>query len=496
MFSFPDGIRPISKSSDYHFINSFAQLIASESPAYFQVVMKSAEYDEYLFDSHMELYDVTPLAPFTWAGVVEQAKTLNIPALFLVNSDIGIDKSVSYSVGGGSSSEGRRLSSPLGRGRRRSCHLFFILFIPSSLSSRCSYLKSTNRNYYADNLWDNNLPTSSQARRYKQMQLKLLPFIEEYDVETLQFTDIPMFEKYHKLLRQFNYKWRLQYQQQSSISISAPTHSLLHTSLSASVSQQTNPSQAHSHNTSNNTGEEGEGGAGEEESPRLNGAKGEKTGMSGVGHISSRVMEPVTIEIQGDRCSVGGDDSELSAVNGGGGRRSEMSPPRSKEGGEGGGGGVLTTAGHTSGHSTNNYSSTTGRSSCQQQQQREDLLSANDNALEEHERSSPTDMTNTLSDHEKEPLTPSGAEEDEKRGDGSCCPEEEEEDEEGDDEDEGTEGEEEEGVKLIRGEGRTEEEEEEETDAAEELEDDRQNKAESSDHRASSEEDSQLHSYA
>ena len=51
--------------------------------------MKSAEYDEYLFDSHMELYDVTPLAPFTWAGVVEQAKTLNIPALFLVNSDIG-----------------------------------------------------------------------------------------------------------------------------------------------------------------------------------------------------------------------------------------------------------------------------------------------------------------------------------------------------------------------------------------------------------------------
>ena len=96
----------------------------------------------------------------------------------------------------------------------------------------------------------------------------------------------------------------------------------------------------------------------------------------------------------------------------------------------------------------------------------------------------------------KEPLTPSGAEEDEKRGDGSCCPEEEEEDEEGDDEDEGTEGEEVEGVKLIRGEGRTEEEEEEETDAAEELEDDRQNKAESSDHRASSEEDSQLHSYA
>ena len=96
-----------------------------------------------------------------------------------------------------------------------------------------------------------------------------------------------------------------------------------------------------------------------------------------------------------------GDDSELSAVNGGGGRRSEMSPPRSKECGEGGGGGVLTTAGHTSGHSTNNYSSTTGRSSSCQQQQREDLLSANDNALEEHERSSPTDMTNTLSDHEK-----------------------------------------------------------------------------------------------
>ena len=42
------------------------------------------------------------------------------------------------------------------------------------------------------------------------MQLKLLPFLEEYDVETLQFTDIAHFEKYYKLLKLFNHKWALQ----------------------------------------------------------------------------------------------------------------------------------------------------------------------------------------------------------------------------------------------------------------------------------------------
>ncbi len=43
------------------------------------------------------------------------------------------------------------------------------------------------------------------------MQLKLLPLLEEYDVETLQFTDHTSFEKYYKLLKMFNFKWSLQY---------------------------------------------------------------------------------------------------------------------------------------------------------------------------------------------------------------------------------------------------------------------------------------------
>lgn len=189
------GVRPISKSSDYHFISHFGELINAEEPSYFQVIMKSPEYDEYLFDSHMELYDVTPNNSFSWPGVLEYARALNNPALFLIKSDLGIDRS-------------NKFISKLN-------HLFFILYIPSGLASRCSYLKSTNRNYYADNLWDNNMPSSCQARRYKQMQLKLLPLLEEYDVETLQFTDIAHFEKYHKLLKSFNKKWSLQHKRAS-----------------------------------------------------------------------------------------------------------------------------------------------------------------------------------------------------------------------------------------------------------------------------------------
>ena len=47
------------------------------------------------------------------------------------------------------------------------------------------------------------------------MQLKLLPLLEEYDVETLQFTDIGMFEKYYRLLKSFNKKWSLQHKRAS-----------------------------------------------------------------------------------------------------------------------------------------------------------------------------------------------------------------------------------------------------------------------------------------
>ncbi|XP_075241661.1 uncharacterized protein LOC142336637 [Convolutriloba macropyga] len=353
------GVRPISKSSDYHFMNSFGQLVANEEPNYFQVVLKSPEYDEYLFDSHMELYDVTPLSPFDWPSVLEYSRSLNIPALFLIRSDIGIDKSVKL--------------------LRKMNNLFFILYIPVSLSSRCSYLKSTNRNYYADNLWDNNLPTSSQARRYKQMQLKLLPFLEEYDVETLQFTDIAHFEKYYKLLKLFNHKWALQ---RARASLSCL-----------------------------------------EQFSSISGASSNPANCDIV-NASTALDQPVTIEIQRDANSIGGPDNEVSEVVNGRhlGLSCSSSSSRGAMDSRGcysghhrtGGGGLFHSAGLTVGIGTGGGGGGGGGVNSHSISSSDDLLTT-DSALEEHERSSPTDMTKTLSDHEKEPLTPSGAEEDEKR---------------------------------------------------------------------------------
>ncbi len=60
--------------------------------------MKSPEYDEYLFDKHMELYDVSPVNSFSWHGLLEHARTLSVPALFLIRSDIGKNLFQSYII--------------------------------------------------------------------------------------------------------------------------------------------------------------------------------------------------------------------------------------------------------------------------------------------------------------------------------------------------------------------------------------------------------------